>query len=450
MRPVPALLLIALVFIAAPARAVEPSAADTIAEKFAAASEARSSNAPDDKAAAARRKAQSAKQRAQIARAAAQRRELDVKRLRTQDEADMLARAKAEAAAHEAEQQSAEAEAEAARAEAEARQTAADAQVADAARKAETERRLEAEAQRRVAENHQREAAAKVAEAAAKDAADKTENDRRATLEAQREAETLKLAERLREARRAKAAELDQHEREAALQQEKDASDQPNKEAAVAELRAREAEEQRRQAAMALQQQAAAEAARAASAASTTPPQPPATPVTNPPDASTTRATVLLVLEPGDYGIRRFNRLQADPVLCLSETCYISQGPDTPARAMSRFQALGAGNTLGGRAGACKLQLSCVFRDVDLGPTGKAQIMPVDLHVLRHDRREVTPVEADRSCAPANGRLTCGMPVIAKTYRALIVPEATAATAGAAALTTALATLGSAQTAEAK
>ncbi len=143
-------------------------------------------------------------------------------------------------------------------------------------------------------------------------------------------------------------------------------------------------------------------------------------------------------MEPGNYGIRRFNKTQGDPVLCVGDICYISQGPEVPAKAMSRFAALGAGNTLGGRAGACRLQLSCVFRDVDLG-AGRVEIMPVDLHVLRHDRREVSAAVADKTCWVVDGGLVCGETLKSKTYRAWIVPEPVASRAGAELLSAALA-----------
>jgi hypothetical protein len=143
-------------------------------------------------------------------------------------------------------------------------------------------------------------------------------------------------------------------------------------------------------------------------------------------------------MDPGNYGIRRFNKTQGDPVLCAGDVCYISQGPDVAAKAMSRFAALGAGNTLGGRAGACRLQLSCVFRDVDLGK-GMVEIMPVDLHVLRHDRREVSVVAADPTCVVVDGGLACGATLKSATYRAWIVPEPVAVRAGGEILSAALA-----------
>lgn len=239
-------------------------------------------------------------------------------------------------------------------------------------------------------------------------APDTAENDRRAALSAAREAETLRLAERLREARRAKAEALAQEEQ--AARQAHSAAQPTNPPAGSCP-----------------KDQASAE-------------QHPQPNVVQPkPAATPTHASVLLALDPGTYGIRRFNHAAADPVLCIGDTCYISQGAAAPAKPMPRYLALGPGNTLGNRAGACRLQLTCVFRDIPL-PAANTEIQPVDLHVLRHDRRETAPATPDATCRTSNGTLSCLAPVRALTWRALIVPETTASAAGPSALTAALAT----------
>ena len=442
--------------LASPVFAGEPNAAHAIAEKFAAASSASSvADAAQQRAAnnedAARKKAIAAKKRAEAARAAAKKREQEAALQRKVDEIEMLQRAKSEAADREAEQKRADeelavAEAIAAAARADAERVKADLVAQEQFERAERDKADEAEAVRRVTENRRR-------ETEAAEAADKTENERRAAMVAQRESETLRLAERLKEARRAKAAEL---ERDEAEQKEKVTSDLRAK--AIAEQRAKVAEEQnerditqRREKAIAEQRiRESAEQAKvvpvpaAVSVASSAP----ATAITAA-GIGSKRATVLLVLDPGDYGIRRFNHAQADPILCVGETCYVSQGPDVPAKSMPRMLALGAGNTLGGRAGACRLQLTCVFRDVDLG-SGKAEIQPVDLHVLRHDRREVTMAAADLTCMARDARLVCGEPLKAKTYRAWVVPEQVATLAGGGALTALLGSNAEGRRAEAK
>ncbi len=156
----------------------------------------------------------------------------------------------------------------------------------------------------------------------------------------------------------------------------------------------------------------------------------PLSPVARVPDDP--RVTVLLVMEPGKKGIRRFNKT-ADPVLCEGTLCFVSNGAAEPVRVMAMRKALGPGNTFGKRAGACRNRLACVFRGVTLdGPA--PTIQPVDLKVLVHDRRETRAASGDASCRVMAGRLSCGRTVVAAGYRAWIVPERIAEEAGPQAL----------------
>lgn len=140
------------------------------------------------------------------------------------------------------------------------------------------------------------------------------------------------------------------------------------------------------------------------------------------------RVTVLLVMTPGKRGIRRWNKT-ADPMLCIEGGCYISTGGATPARFVSRSEGFGPGIALGERAGACRNQLACAFRDVDL-TADRAWMQPIDLRILRHDRRESRMVSADPSCRIERGHLTCARTVEGQGYRAWIVPENVASEAG--------------------
>lgn len=149
-----------------------------------------------------------------------------------------------------------------------------------------------------------------------------------------------------------------------------------------------------------------------------------------------TQATVLLIIDPGSRGIRR-NVKTADPVLCTGAFCYISNGPDRAATKMTRARALGPGNTLGGRAGACRHALGCVYRGVDVG-AGEVELQPVDLRILRHDRREVQVVEPDSSCRTRGGRLECSHGVRSASYNVWVVPESIADRAGPPALLSAI------------
>lgn len=139
--------------------------------------------------------------------------------------------------------------------------------------------------------------------------------------------------------------------------------------------------------------------------------------------------TILLVMDPGTNGIRRFGKKTADPVICAGASCWASSGPDHPSAAMPRGKALGPGNTLGRRAGACNESLTCIFRDVDLGSNPQA-LQPIDLRVMRHDRREPLTVAASGRCEVAGTQLYCSDTFKSRTWRAWIVPESLAERAG--------------------
>jgi len=172
------------------------------------------------------------------------------------------------------------------------------------------------------------------------------------------------------------------------------------------------------------------------------PPQRPASPRVTPPETLSVgidlnRVTVLLVMAPGSYGIRRGGAQVADPVLCMREGCYISAGADRPATFLPGRKALGLRNTWGGRAGACRNALGCIFRSVELG-TLPSFLQPVDLHIFKHDLRTGFAVLADSDCAVTAGRLACRHGIDAETYTMWIVPERLAATLGPAGLERAL------------
>ncbi len=148
------------------------------------------------------------------------------------------------------------------------------------------------------------------------------------------------------------------------------------------------------------------------------------------------RATLLLVMRPGRSGIRALNPT-ADPIVCSNDVCWVSRGADRDARMVSRRKALGALNTLGERAGACNGSTGCVFRNIELGGSS-AVVQPVDLRVIRHDRRAPVEVRIDRTCTIVDGRLACRMQAAAGDYRIWAVPEPTAQAAGARALMSAV------------
>jgi hypothetical protein len=418
---------------------------------------------------------------------ALQRKLEDEERLRA-DEVEMLERAKAEAAERAQEERRNVADEEASDAAARERAVKEAARIRDAEKRrqaaeqqeADRKAKADAEEQRLVAERAEAERAAK-AEAdaeAQRHAADKAEAERH---EAERAAKAKADAETQRLAAEKAAAERQEAERKAKAVAEakraaaEEASREKEIEAAKARIdEAKKADERRRMEAAredearrlsekltrAREQRAAEDAGEGYSGlggpvANDEPGHVKVSPKTKAGDAprpelanhvhrdepgpsggSEARATILLVMAPGRTGIRRHQHT-GDPIVCSGGQCFIGQGADAPATAMARNRALGPGNTLGRRAGACRHSLACIFRDADVGAE-TFDLQAIDMRILRHDRRESVRADVDYTCRAVRGRLSCREPVVTGSYRAWIVPERVARAAGPDALTAAL------------
>lgn len=150
-----------------------------------------------------------------------------------------------------------------------------------------------------------------------------------------------------------------------------------------------------------------------------------------------TRVTVLLLMEPGNRGIRRTDKT-ADPVLCSDDGCWISNGSAEPADLLRKRKALGFVRTWGGeRAGACSHLLGCVFRNVELGVL-PAVLQPVDMRLVRHDRREPKRIDAASHCRIESRSIQCQTGYQGADYVMWVIPEAVATEAGPARLERAL------------
>jgi hypothetical protein len=424
-------LLLGVAFMPGHSRA-EDTDAHALAEKFA--GEAKPLAPASDEAAMQRRREAAAKQEAaQQAAAEAKRESAEAKRRADAarraaqqariDEQDMLARARAEAAERAAEERMLQAEidrrdAERAAVAAEIETKELEARITPAEREAAEERLIEA--------------------AKAADNARKAMEEARAE-ESRRLAEKLKLAQERRAAQEAAKASEQAASSQAAIPPPAtpepwgsrsapspiDAKSVPPEQTGLPPPQANAAP------APALPPGVAPAAPRSQAGKpiiAAPPVSPPASTQTQP----ETRVTVLIVMNPGDRGIRRTNKT-ADPVLCLGPDCYVSTGPAADAKHVTRWQALGTFNTLGRRAGACNNSLGCVFRNVELGAV-KAMLQPIDLRVMHHDRRETREVRADPTCEAIGLRLSCAAGIKASGYRLWVVPESVARKAGAAAL----------------
>ena len=456
-------------FLAAAVRA-DDTAAHAIAEKFSRAEDAE--RAAAEKKAEEKKKAEAEKARAEAKRQAERRKAADEQR--SKDEAEMLDRARAEddarrqAEERAAEQARIESERQAARAEAERLAREAEQGRAEEARKAEEARQVEAARlakeveDKRLADERQAEEARKVEEARqaeaariAKEAEDRKAAEARQAEDARiaKEAEEKRVAEQHRaqrlaheaeEKRRAEAARKAEEQRQADAAREALERQRTEEAERVAEKfrlarEAREAKHREADAAARERGTDTRDSLGGPTADAQTPPAPWDTPNDAPARYLPTRATILLVMDPRHRVFAAYPPT-GNPVLCIDQGCYISGGANGPSEYMPRYAALGPANSIGRRAGPCRNQLTCVFRDVELGG-GYAQIQPVDMGLLHHDRREIRGVRPDPTCDILGGRLFCGEPVVAKGYRAWVVPEMIATKAGPDALREAL-TLG--------
>jgi colicin import membrane protein len=137
---------------------------------------------------------------------------------------------------------------------------------------------------------------------------------------------------------------------------------------------------------------------------------------------------VLLVMQPGNRGIRRHNK-SADPVLCTYSGCFVSNGPDRAVTYFPGHSGLGLSRTFGERAGSCSNSLGCVFRGIELAAI-RDHLGPIDMRVIRHDRREMQHGIAVSDCRLERGRLACTRGIHSSDYTMWIVPESLASRAG--------------------
>ena len=152
-------------------------------------------------------------------------------------------------------------------------------------------------------------------------------------------------------------------------------------------------------------------------------------------DGTRGRATILLVLAPRETRYAN-SEAAADPILCVADGCYVSNGAQAPATYHSFKQSISLSARLGRGAGECNHSLVCVFRDVDLGSSA-AMVQPIDLKLVRHDRREQSEAMIDSSCRVIDGRLSCSRPVRTGSYTMWVVPEYVARDIGPEALASA-------------
>jgi hypothetical protein len=166
-----------------------------------------------------------------------------------------------------------------------------------------------------------------------------------------------------------------------------------------------------------------------------------ATPARDPndkkPSDGPVHVTMLLVLT-NQAGNSPPDKVQSNPIVCIGDICYLSEGSANPAKTMPRAAAMEAKNTALGLPGACQGRTSCVFRDVTLPPDANLQV--IDAGFARAEPYPAIDARADKTCAIAEEDLDCEQPVSAKDYRLWLVPETVAQKAKVAQIEDALST----------
>lgn len=151
--------------------------------------------------------------------------------------------------------------------------------------------------------------------------------------------------------------------------------------------------------------------------------------------AGPVRATVLLVLTPDEsVGVAD---IRPDPIICLDQQCWLSNGLQAPARPMSRSEAVALQSTAKLTDDSCSGKSACAYRDIALAPD--TQIQVVEVGESRGVSDGAFTVSADTSCRKDEGDLVCDNALVTQAFRMWVVPEATAQEIGPAGLENAIA-----------
>ncbi len=166
----------------------------------------------------------------------------------------------------------------------------------------------------------------------------------------------------------------------------------------------------------------------------------PPKPVSEPPSVSrdapsptpTIPATVLLVLDTSTpLGFK------PDPIICIDDRCWLSNGIGAPALTMPRTKAVALPTTDEATADSCSGKSACVYRGVAIDPAARLEVIEVgEGHGVSAGAYTAA---ADTSCRKDHSTLVCDNSLATQNFRIWVVPEATADVAGAASLEDAVA-----------
>ncbi|WP_423415469.1 hypothetical protein RLW55_02510 [Hyphomicrobium sp. B1] len=146
-------------------------------------------------------------------------------------------------------------------------------------------------------------------------------------------------------------------------------------------------------------------------------------PMPTPPTRSA--ATVLLVLDPDNTGLG----FKPDPILCIDNTCWLSNGFRAPARSLPRNQAMALSGTNDMTAESCSGKSGCVFRNVIIDPMHRIDV--IEVGEGGGASSGAYTITADKTCRVDGTSLACSNGLATQNFRIWVVPEAQAEAAGA-------------------
>jgi hypothetical protein len=135
-------------------------------------------------------------------------------------------------------------------------------------------------------------------------------------------------------------------------------------------------------------------------------------------------ATVLLVLDTNDAALG----FKPDPIICIDDRCWLSNGIEAPAVSMPRTQAVALQTTEESSADSCTGKSACVYRAVSIDPDARIEV--IEVGEGRGASAGAYTVPADASCRSEGGALLCDNGLATQSFRIWVVPEAVAAAAG--------------------
>ncbi len=142
------------------------------------------------------------------------------------------------------------------------------------------------------------------------------------------------------------------------------------------------------------------------------------------PRSDATQATVLLVLgiDGGALGFK------PDPIICIDESCWLSNGIEAPALSMPRTQAVALRTTEETTSDPCAGKSACVYRGVTIAADARIEV--IEVGESRGASAGAFTIAADKSCRNDGGGLLCDNGVATQDFRIWVVPEAIAAATG--------------------